>query len=67
MLLQIIQQAVDSRIAGIFRHRLSDELRLAALAVRRNNQPPGDLVGREAAVTLADDVEATVERRRGAR
>jgi hypothetical protein len=67
MLLQIIQQAVDPRIAGVFRHRLGDKLRLAALAVRRNNHPPGDLVGREAAETLADDVQAAVERRRGAR
>ena len=49
------------------RHRSVDELRLAAVAVRRDDHPPGDGVGDVRAVVQLHEVEAQVDARRGAR
>ena len=65
VLLQVVDQAVNASVAGIFRHRLGDELRLPALAVGRNNHPAGNLVGNHAAKALANDIQAAVQRSGG--
>ena len=67
VLLKILKQAVYPRVAGVFRYRLGDKLRLAALTVRWDDHPPGDLIGDKAAKALANEIQATVERRRGTR
>ncbi len=65
VLLQVVDQAVNTCVTGIFRNRLGDELRLPALAMGRDNHPTGNLVGDDAAKTLANDVQAAVQRSRG--
>lgn len=67
VLLEILKQAVNPRVAGVFRYRLGDKLRLAALTVRWDDHSPGDLIGDKAAKTLANEIQAAVERRRGTR
>ncbi len=62
VLLQVVDQAVNPRVAGVLRHRLGNELRLTAFAVRRHNHPTGDLVGNHAAKALTDDIQAAVQR-----
>ncbi len=62
VLLKIVDQAVNPRVAGVLRHRLGNKLRLSAFAVRRHNHPAGDLVGDHAAKALADDVQTAVQR-----
>lgn len=66
MLAQIVEQDVDALIFGIFRHRLLDKLCLAALAMWRHNHPSGNLIRHRAAKTLADDVQAAIQRSGGA-
>ena len=65
VLLKIVDQAVNPPVTGIFRHRLGNKLRLTALAVRRHNHPPGNLVGDDAAKPLANDIQAAVQRSSG--
>jgi len=62
VLLQVVDQAVNASVAGIFGYRLCDELRLTALAVGRYNHPAGNLVGDHAAKALANNIQAAVQR-----
>ena len=67
MLLEVVNQAVNPRVAGIFWYRLRNKLRLPTFAVRRHNHPAGNLVGHHAAKALADDIQAAIKRGCGTR
>lgn len=62
VLLKVVYETVNPPVAGIFRHRLRNKLRLPALAVRRDDHPAGNLIGDDAAKALADDIQTAVER-----
>ncbi|MNC51207.1 hypothetical protein D3C75_1004910 [compost metagenome] len=64
VLLKIVDQTVNSRIAGISGHRLGDVLRLTSLAMRRDDHPSGYLVRHRTAKTLANNIQTAIQRRR---
>lgn len=61
-----IEEAAHAALARAVGQRLLDELRLAALSMWGNHQPPRDAVGGGRAVALAYEVQATVETGGGA-
>ncbi len=56
-----VEQCRQPAVPGRARDGRCDELLLAAVPVRREHQPPGDIVRDGRAVVLADDVQAEIE------
>lgn len=67
VLLEIVNQGVNSSVTGIFWYRLGNKLCLTPLAVWRHDHTAGNLVSDHAAKALADDVQAAVKRGSGTR
>ena len=61
-----ITRAIGSS-SGMRRHRQVDQLRLAAVAVRRDHEPARDRVRHRGAVVAPHDVQAEVDPGRAAR
>ncbi len=60
-------QGCTERNLASFRDGMGNELRLAAVAVWRNDEAPSHLIGNSGSVVTTDEVQAGVDARRASR